>query len=593
MRVYNGWRQSPRWAAAFRRGRVHVAVDRPRRFTDRDSLQSIRRYIEQRISVDAETAPCWPVRGRRLAAGIGNVLFACPACLRLDAIDERGDTVACRHCGAAWRVDAECRLLPADGGDAITLRAAADHLRGRFPEPWLPADGALPAGELLRSEPVPPLRRHRSGAGADRARPVGADRRVAPRCRRAVVDPDDMVDFDRRAARRGGRYPAAAQLLFAAPRVRGGDAQGVGDQVGAVPAPRPIAACPIAALPRTPSSDRIPARSADGAPSFGPWGRSSRNRSRRRRSAARVGRMTGRVRAALLVAAGRDAALRRSPDAGVAERSDLRPPASLGATRPHRLAAPASAAAGADGARRSAAGGRLRAGHRPSDRPAACWRATSGRCRCRAGRRSAADRRPRWPAACCRRKSRRRSRRASRCRSAIGSASDSPREHGRPRSCPLPVMPRLTHDPYDKTAPGALTTILGEEFDFRVELAGNAFVGEAEPGTGRDAWYVQAGYGRSSFGLRRRQHDRLRCGRSGRLPGRDLPRILDRLFGDVHGTGRHLRDLQRRHPGPESPATRTAAIRCSSARGLADGRHPGKYLVVQSLSFLSRRLAGS
>ena len=154
MRVYNGWRQSPRWAAAFRRGRVHVAVDRPRRFTDRDSLQSIRRYIEQRISVDAETAPCWPVRGRRLAAGIGNVLFACPACLRLDAIDERGDTVACRHCGAAWRVDTECRLLPADGGDALTLRAAADHLRGRFPEPWLPADGALPAGELLRSEPV-------------------------------------------------------------------------------------------------------------------------------------------------------------------------------------------------------------------------------------------------------------------------------------------------------------------------------------------------------------------------------------------------------------------------------------------------------
>ena len=36
----------------------------------------------------------------------------------------------------------------------MTLRAAADSIRSRFPEPWLPADGALSAGELLRSEPV-------------------------------------------------------------------------------------------------------------------------------------------------------------------------------------------------------------------------------------------------------------------------------------------------------------------------------------------------------------------------------------------------------------------------------------------------------
>ena len=154
VRVYNGWRQSPRWAATLRRGRVHVEVDPPRRFTGSDSLESIRRYLEEHISVDAEEGPCWPVRGRRLAAGIGNVLFACPACLRLDAIDERGDTAACISCGAVWRVDTESRLHPATGGEPMTLRAAADRIRDRFPEPWLPAGGALPAGELLKSEPV-------------------------------------------------------------------------------------------------------------------------------------------------------------------------------------------------------------------------------------------------------------------------------------------------------------------------------------------------------------------------------------------------------------------------------------------------------
>ena len=69
VRVYNGWRQSPRWAATLRRGRVHVEVDPPRRFAGSDSLASIRRYIGERISVDAEDGPSWPVRGRRLAAG--------------------------------------------------------------------------------------------------------------------------------------------------------------------------------------------------------------------------------------------------------------------------------------------------------------------------------------------------------------------------------------------------------------------------------------------------------------------------------------------------------------------------------------------
>ena len=82
------------------------------------------------------------------------MLFACPACVRLDAVEERGNLISCRSCSAAWRVDTESRLHPASGGRPMTLRAAADNIRSRFPEPWLPADGALPAGELLKSEPV-------------------------------------------------------------------------------------------------------------------------------------------------------------------------------------------------------------------------------------------------------------------------------------------------------------------------------------------------------------------------------------------------------------------------------------------------------
>lgn len=149
---------------------------------------------------------------------------------------------------------------------------------------------------------------------------------------------------------------------------------------------------------------------------------------------------------------------------------------------------------------------------------------------------------------------------------------------------PTPVMPRLTYDPYDKTAPGALTTILDEEFDFRVELAGNAFVGAPELGTGRDAWYVQAGYGRSSFGY-----------------GEDSTIVSDAAAPAGYLTGAYrgswiaysamFLELVATY-GTCSAAT-PAGVACDEqgryslrerAR-VADGRHPGKYLVAQSLSF--------
>ncbi len=149
---------------------------------------------------------------------------------------------------------------------------------------------------------------------------------------------------------------------------------------------------------------------------------------------------------------------------------------------------------------------------------------------------------------------------------------------------PTPVTPRLTFDPYDDIAPGDFTTILGEEFDFRVELAGNAFVGASELGTGPDTWYVQAGFGRSSFGY-----------------GQDSTIVSDAAAPAGYLTGTYrgswiaysamFLDLIAAY-GTCSGAT-PDGVACD-AQGryplrerarVADGRHPAKYLVVQSLSF--------
>ena len=150
---------------------------------------------------------------------------------------------------------------------------------------------------------------------------------------------------------------------------------------------------------------------------------------------------------------------------------------------------------------------------------------------------------------------------------------------------PTSVAPLLTPDPYDPGAPGDGTTILGEDFDIQVELAGNGFVGAHDLGSGPGTWYVQAGFGRSSFGY-----------------GEDSPIVsaaaapAGYLLGTYRGSwvaySAMFLDLIAKY-GICSAGTKE--------RGLCDaegdryslrtrarkehGFHPSKYLVVQSLSF--------
>lgn len=150
---------------------------------------------------------------------------------------------------------------------------------------------------------------------------------------------------------------------------------------------------------------------------------------------------------------------------------------------------------------------------------------------------------------------------------------------------PTRVAPELTPDPYDPGAPGDGTTILGEDFDVQVELAGNGFVGAGGPGTGPGTWFVQAGFGRSSFGY-----------------GADSPVVSAAAppAGYLAGTYRGswvaysavFLDLIAKY-GICSASTKEQGY-CDAerepyslrTRARTDkGFHPSKYLVAQSLSF--------
>ena len=150
MRIYNGFRQSPRWAPRLRRGRIHVELDPPRQFDRRTPPAEIKRYLEERITVDALGEPRFPVAGGALAQGIANVAWACPRCYLIDGLQELGSQLRCRGCAARWGVDCDGRLRGRDGAASYTLPQVVDRIRAHYAAaPGAPGRDPLPASEPM------------------------------------------------------------------------------------------------------------------------------------------------------------------------------------------------------------------------------------------------------------------------------------------------------------------------------------------------------------------------------------------------------------------------------------------------------------
>ena len=166
MRIYNGFRQSPRWSGRMRRGRIHVEFDPPREFSRDTPLAEIKRYIDERITVDPLGEPRFPVAGGSLAGGIANVAWACPRCFRIDGLEEAGNRLQCRGCRGRWRVDWDSRLLGRGGTATYTLPEVVDRVRAHYAVPE-----AAAGSPLLVSEPMTLL-----DIGGRQPRPVGMGR---------------------------------------------------------------------------------------------------------------------------------------------------------------------------------------------------------------------------------------------------------------------------------------------------------------------------------------------------------------------------------------------------------------------------------
>lgn len=157
VRNFTGWMMQPRWAHHMRSVPMDVEYSAPFTFPEDWSTARIEEEVTARITiVPSEVKLRGWSWGRRLAKGLPDYLWACPACFARGALtvpDADPDTVRCSRCPAGWRVDVSQGLTPLSGGaepGALTVASAFDTISAHFGElPTMDADRFVADGVAL------------------------------------------------------------------------------------------------------------------------------------------------------------------------------------------------------------------------------------------------------------------------------------------------------------------------------------------------------------------------------------------------------------------------------------------------------------
>ena len=124
----------PRWARTTRWVRLdHETVRFP--YDPTRSAEELAEQVAEAIRIDPDVEAPWPSFGWKLAHGLPDYLWACPACFAIGGLQvaaDDDDSVAC-GCGARWRLDTSNRM---HGAMPLTVAQAHDLLAERYREPW-------------------------------------------------------------------------------------------------------------------------------------------------------------------------------------------------------------------------------------------------------------------------------------------------------------------------------------------------------------------------------------------------------------------------------------------------------------------------
>jgi len=151
-RVETGHLFHPRWARYPRWVPVRIRYARLPRMPDA-SPEAITEAVRRHIAIDPDVDAPGLSFGWRMAHGLPDYLWACPACFAAEGLsvaDDDGDSVRCRACERRWRLDTSNRM---NGEPTLRVTEAYDRVIAHFGEaPTVDPERFARDGVLLECE---------------------------------------------------------------------------------------------------------------------------------------------------------------------------------------------------------------------------------------------------------------------------------------------------------------------------------------------------------------------------------------------------------------------------------------------------------
>ena len=137
-RMKSGYLHAPRWARYPRYLPLDIEYAGPFEYPDHLTPEQITEDVRAQLHVEPVRDKSRFAFGFRLAEGLPELLWACPRCHALDALDvpkSDRDTIACRACRSRWRLDLDAVMNGLDGAPTMSVQAAHRALKAHFGSP--------------------------------------------------------------------------------------------------------------------------------------------------------------------------------------------------------------------------------------------------------------------------------------------------------------------------------------------------------------------------------------------------------------------------------------------------------------------------
>ena len=125
----------PRWADYPRWVPIEITYDGPHQYPRDWTAEQITQDVTERLQVKSEiTTNSWTF-GWRMAHGLPEYLWACPACFSIESLEvskSSGNCIQCQECQASWAIDVHTNLR---GHSDTNVENAFDHIAAHYKSP--------------------------------------------------------------------------------------------------------------------------------------------------------------------------------------------------------------------------------------------------------------------------------------------------------------------------------------------------------------------------------------------------------------------------------------------------------------------------